>query len=265
MPELAPFSNKLTQALLLIKLLKRGLFMGFSVQATNLSYGVKGNPNILNDLSIDIAPGQLVAVLGENGAGKTTFLDLLMGFRKLTSGQLKLEGQTPHDDLWELRQDIAYLSEKIDIEGDWSANEFLEFNRFFYRNYSKELEAKFLDLFRVNCSSKIANMSAGEVRRVQIVSALATQPKLVIVDEITAVIDIVGRRQLLKILVDMNRDTQCTVVFATNILEHLEIYASHIMLIKHGELQTFETLTDFLGGKSKSEFSQIVADILEEK
>jgi ABC-2 type transport system ATP-binding protein len=237
--------------------------MGFNVEVQNLGYQIRKDKQVLANLNLTIARGDFVAVLGENGAGKTTLLDLILGFRKPTEGILKVENERPYRDNWKTRQKIAYLSEKVDIPGDWTAGEFLKFNEYFYSHYSHEIEAKYLKLFRVNRSDRLGNMSAGEIRRVQIVAALSIEPHLIVVDEITAVLDIVGRRHFMSLLKELNRETKCTIVLATNILEDLATNISHVLLLRKGEVKTFEPLTAFLAGAEASVFSQKVADLLE--
>ncbi|HEY5038239.1 MAG TPA: hypothetical protein VIJ93_04120, partial [bacterium] len=129
---------------------------------------------------------------------------------------------------------------------------------------SPDLEAKYLKVFRVNRGDRLGNMSAGEIRRVQIVAALSVEPKLIVVDEITAVLDIVGRRHFMSLLRDLNRETRCTIVLATNILEDLANNVSHVMLLRKGAVRAFEPLASFLGGANPEAFSQKVADLLEE-
>ena len=204
-------------------------------------------------------------MLGENGAGKTTLLDLMMGFRSPACGFLKVQDKKPYMDNWQQRYEIAYLSEKIDIPGDWSVKEFLEFNKFFYKKYSREREKQLLSEFKITINRRLGNMSAGEIRRVQIISAMAREPQLIIVDEITAVLDIIGRRKFMQILHEQNQSTNCTVVLATNILENLANYVSHIFLLKKGKMTSFKPLNEFLKGYDKAQFSQLVADILEEE
>ena len=238
--------------------------MGFKVDIQNLNYQIRKGKQVLNDLSLAITPGDFVAVLGENGAGKTTLLDLIMGFRKPTQGTVKVENEKPHQDNWQSRQKIAYLSEKVDIPGDWTAGDFLGFNEYFYTRYDHTLEDKYMKVFRVNRADRLGNMSAGEIRRVQIVAALSIEPQLIVVDEITAVLDIVGRRHFMSLLKDLNQRTGCTIVLATNILEDLAHNVSHVMLLRKGSVRAFEPLTGFLGGANPEKFSQKVADLLEE-
>jgi ABC-2 type transport system ATP-binding protein len=238
--------------------------MGFNIDIQNLGYQIIKDKQVLTDMTLQIATGDFVAVLGENGAGKTTLLDLILGFRKPTRGSLKVQNEKPHQDNWKSRQEIAYLSEKVDIPGEWSVDDFLKFNEYFYTRYNHEMEAKYLKVFRVNRSDRLGNMSAGEIRRAQIVAALSIEPKLIVVDEITAVLDIVGRRRFMSLLKDLNRESRCTIVLATNILEDLADNVSHVMLIRKGFVRTFEPMTTFLGGSEQAVFSQKVADLLEE-
>jgi CCR4-NOT complex subunit CAF16 len=84
------------------------------------------------------------------------------------------------------------------------------------------------------------------------------------VDEITAVLDIVGRRHFMTLLKELNHKTKCTIVLATNILEDLATNVSHVMLLRDGVVKNFEPMTTFLGGSEQAVFSQKVADLLED-
>ena len=167
------------------------------VSAENLCFVVR-KKTLLKEVSFSITPGSWMAVVGENGAGKTTLLDLVMGFKKPTSGKITVFSSEPFLDRAEDRQKISYLSEKVDIPGDWSVGEFLEFNRRFYPTYDLALEKELCKTFRVNGVDRVGNLSAGEIRRAQIVAALSFKPQLIVIDEITAVLDIVGRRQFIR-------------------------------------------------------------------
>jgi ABC-2 type transport system ATP-binding protein len=237
--------------------------MGFSIELQNLGYSVSPNRFLLDDISLTVPTGAFVALLGENGAGKTTLMDLLVGFKKPTHGKLLVNDKEPAQDPWEQRKTISYLSEKMGLPGDWSVAEFLKFNRYFYPGYSSELESQLLGLFKVNPAQRIFNLSAGEIRRVQVVSSLSINPELVLADEITAVLDIIGRQKFLSFLSELNRTRQTTVILATNILEDLINHISHVALISRGRLSLFKEKEQFLGGEESSQFSKIVAKHLD--
>lgn len=232
------------------------------LSARRLLYDLPDGRRILAGLEFDLPPGAFLAVLGENGAGKTTLLDLLMGFRRRTGGTLSVMNHDPESDPWHARARIAYLSEKVDLPGDWQAREFLEFHRRFYDRYDRTDEARLMNRFGVRYEDLAGNLSAGELRRLQVVGALAAQPDLVIADEITAVLDILGRRAFLALLKERQRATGVTAILATNVPEGLEAYADHVLLVHRGRQLAFAPTRDVLDGHAS--LADAVARRLEE-
>jgi ABC-2 type transport system ATP-binding protein len=216
------------------------------IAAKDLCYGVKGR-QILDSLDFTVRKGSFLVILGENGAGKTSLLDLIMGFRHRNSGSLTLLGMDPEDDPWQARLKTSYLSEKIDLPGDWDARDFLGFHRFFYPAYDQARERELMIAFSVNDADRVGNYSAGELRRLQIVGALAARPELLIIDEITAVLDIVGRIRFLELLKKGVERDGTTIVLATNIPEGLERYADDVLLLSRGKQLDFAPIKDFIG------------------
>lgn len=231
------------------------------IVARDLQYRLRDKREILNGISFNLNKGEFLAVLGENGAGKTTLLDLLMGFRRRSGGELNVMERDPDRDPWQARSRIGYLSEKIDIPGDWDGAEFLSFHRRFYDSYDLSRERVLVEQFTVRYEDRVGNLSAGEIRRLQIIGALATGPELLIVDEITAVLDILGRRKFLKALQEQQKERGMTVVLATNIPEGLETYADKILLINRGRQILFSETADFLNGSG--DLAGAVAEQLE--
>ncbi len=213
--------------------------------AENIVYSVK-EKHILSGLNFSVKKGSFLAILGENGAGKTSLLDIIMGFHHRNSGKLTIKDMDPEDDPWQVRLKTSYLSEKIDLPGDWDAKDFLEFHSFFYPDYDKSYEMELMKTFSVDYSDRVGNYSAGELRRLQIVGAIASRPELLIIDEITAVLDIVGRIRFLKELKKMKDNQKTTVILATNIPEGLEKYADEILLLSKGRQLTFSPIRDFV-------------------
>lgn len=218
------------------------------IKIADLHYCLPSRRETLSGIGFDLPPGSFLALLGENGAGKTTLLDILMGFRLRTSGTALVLGQDPGLDLGETRSRIAYLSEKIDSPGDWSAAEFLDFHGAFYPRYDRSEERDLMGALHVSPQELVGNLSSGELRRLQIVAALAAQPDLVIADEITAVLDIRGRVKFLDMLQERQKSRGMTVIMATNIPEGLDSYADHILLIHKGAQVAFFLLSDFVRG-----------------
>ena len=235
--------------------------MGYTVKTNALNYSIH-EKKILQNLSFDLQPNSFTVLLGENGSGKSTLLDLLMGFRKPKSGEILLEGKSPHLDDLELKRHTIFLSEKMEVPVYWKVGDYLDFNKHFFPSYSDDAEDRYLREYGLKREASFRSMSAGENKRAQIIAALASQPKLLMVDEITAVLDIVGRRKFMLHLKELQKNG-ATVLMATNILEDLEHYATDLILLNHGRLSYFGTMEMFIGQKPGTLFSEKICSKLE--
>ena len=220
---------------------------------------------ILSNLSFEIQEGSFTVVIGENGSGKTTLLKLLMGLSQPSSGSILVHGKVPSRDHPQDRLKIAYISEKLTPPMDWSASEFFAFNRFFYPHYSIELEAELTKRLRVVRESRLGLLSAGELRRVQVVAALAANPEILFIDEITAVLDIVGRAKFNQILQELRKiNPKITILMATNILDDVDEYATHILLLNQGKLKFYTEKSSLLLTRPNLSLTRILAHYIEE-
>src|SRR5947207_15729712 len=126
-----------------------------AVRASGLGYRLDSGREILVRVDFRLPPASFLAIVGENGAGKTSLLDLLLGFRRRTDGELSVLDRDPETDPWETRARIAYLSEKVDMPGDWEAGDFLEFHRGFYDSYDRDEERALMRRLRVPYDARI--------------------------------------------------------------------------------------------------------------
>ncbi len=223
-----------------------------ALEARGLSYSVPSR-TILRDLSFTIAEGGFTVVVGENGAGKTTLLQLLMGIIEPTGGTVRILGNEPYRDPYADRARIGYVAEKIAPPSDWTIEDYLAFNRGFYASYSLETERQLLGEFRLKTDWRMGTLSAGQVRRAQVVGVLAADPRLLIIDEITAVLDIVGRSKFMAALHRLRQRHGTTVIMATNILDDVDSYATDVILLHEGALRAHDTKQGLIqahGGKS---------------
>lgn len=202
------------------------------IKAKNLTYEIPYTKTILQDLSFEIAPGEFLGILGHNGAGKTTLTDLLLGLRKITAGELTVFGEDPHANERKHRHEIGYMSQDIGIKGQLSVRQYLDLQVLLYPSYSKKQETYLLKKFRVLETAKIGTLSLGQQKKVQIVGCLSTCPKLIIIDEMTAVLDPETRAVFFSELERVQKTFNSTVILATNIAEDLVSRAHRILFIK---------------------------------
>lgn len=197
----------------------------------NLHYEIPYGKVIIQDFSIDIYSGEFVGLLGKNGQGKTSLIELILGMRTPTSGSIKIFGKDFDEEV--RPQELSFLSYDIQLQGNLTVREFLNFNASFYPKYSKGVETNYLRYFQIDEKSKIASFSTGGQKKVQIVAALSSRPKLLIIDEITAVLDPNSRALLFQALIHEQLENKLTIFLATNIAEDLVDRASKILYIDH--------------------------------
>lgn len=199
------------------------------ISIKNLNYQIPYGKQILKDVTLSVLPGEFIGLLGKNGQGKTTLIELILGMRTPTSGEVKLLGKDYNDE--NRPEELSFLSHDLQLQGNLSVREFLDFNAAFYKKYSKEKEREYLDYFQIDEKNKIASFSTGGQKKVQIVAALSSRPKILIIDEITAVLDPSSRAQLFQALLNEQLEHKLTIFLATNIAEDLINRASKILYI----------------------------------
>jgi ABC-2 type transport system ATP-binding protein len=214
------------------------------IKLRDVTYQVPNGQIVYQDLNFQLELGEFIGVLGKNGAGKTTLIDLLMGFRPITSGEIQVLGEDPMSFYRQSKQDIVVLSNDIQIQKSHSVQNFLEFNSFFYSRYDKEKELELLDYFNISLNSKVGALSTGQRVKVQIIAALSSKPKLLLMDEVTAVLDPESRKQFFILMKKLHQERQCSLILATNIAEDLNGVVDKVLFInrQHAKLHRIDEI-----------------------
>lgn len=180
-----------------------------------------GEQPVLTDVSLVIQPNEFVGIIGPNGGGKTTLLRLLMGFLKPTHGTIELFGKSPK----EFHTGIGYVPQgmRFDRQFPISVLELVLSGRLstlpWHGQYSKEdIQAAHAALEKVGmlgfCDRPFGNLSGGQAQRTLIARALASNPKLLLLDEPTASVDSQAEADIYKILQDLRNSM--TIVMVTH-------------------------------------------------
>jgi ABC-2 type transport system ATP-binding protein len=198
-----------------------------------------GSQRVLAGLDWQIAPGQVVGLLGRNGAGKSTLLECMLGLREADGGSVALFGEHVGALSDEARGRIGYVPQRTDLF-DWLTP--VQMFDYFRAMYPRWNQAKVEGLLsRWDCgpqlrSKPIKRLSGGEQQRLAIIRALAHEPELLILDEPVSALDPVGRRAFLRELVEQVIERGTTVVFSTHILSDLERVAFDLAFLKDGRI-----------------------------
>lgn len=204
------------------------------IKVENLNYVIPYGPTILDDVSFELYEGELIGVLGRNGVGKTTLMDMLLGFRPFTSGNIEVLGESPLSSTRKNLHSICFLSHDSAVKGNLSIEQLLSWYQSLYPDYSKEEEKFLLDFFQLNPLDKIGSLSTGQQRKAQAAAAFSARPKVVLIDEITAVLDPETRDQFFKVIKHLKEKNKMSFILATNIAEDLISRADRVLFIDKG-------------------------------
>jgi ABC-2 type transport system ATP-binding protein len=198
-----------------------------------------GSQRVLEGLDWQIAPGQVIGLLGRNGAGKSTLLECMLGLREADAGEVSLFGEDVAALSEDARGRIGYVPQRTDLF-DWlTPAQMFDYFRAMYPRWNAAKVEGLLSRwgFGPDLRNKpIKRLSGGEQQRLAIIRALAHDPALLILDEPVSALDPVGRREFLRELVDQVIERGTTVVFSTHILSDLERVAFDLAFLKDGRI-----------------------------
>lgn len=154
-----------------------------------------GKKLVLRDVSFRVEPGQTFALLGRNGEGKTTTIQLLLGLLAPDEGRLVVAGLDPQAEPLKARDRVGYLAEDQAMYGWMRVEEIVRFVAPFYSGWDHDLARRYLEEFELPLSTRIKHLSKGQTVRLGLVLALAHRPEVVILDDPALGLDPIMRKQ----------------------------------------------------------------------
>lgn len=201
---------------------------------------------VLQDLDFSIVSGEVTGIVGPNGAGKTTLLRILGGLLRTWKGALTFQGQSMRDSDQRLfSQQVAYLPQRTQITFPYSAREIVLMGRlphqsgaFFERAEDHVIADDALKLTECThlADRYFTELSGGEQQLVGLASALAQQPRVLLLDEPTAFLDLRHQLQIYRILQDLQRERALSLVLVTHDLNLAEKFCDRLLFLKEGRL-----------------------------
>jgi ABC-2 type transport system ATP-binding protein len=210
-----------------------------SIQNVSRSYD---GPAVLRDLNLTVRQGSIYGFLGRNGSGKTTTLRMLAGLTKPDAGVLRILGRDPFTAGAEERQWVGYMSEKGMIPAYTKVSTVLKLGRALYPHWDAALADALVAKYDLPLGKRFMTLSQGKQRLLGFVMAIAPRPRVLLLDEPAANLDVVARREILDDILGLIRDCGCTVLFSTHILSDIERVADEIGILAQGNLRVSEPL-----------------------
>ena len=205
-----------------------------------------GDVVAVDDISFEVAEGEIFGLVGPNGAGKTTTVECVEGLRRPTAGHVRLLGMDPSADRLEVAERIGVQLQESALPPRLHVEEALALFGSFYRrcvNVDDLLELLALTEKR---KTAFAKLSGGQKQRLFIALALVNQPEMVFFDELTTGLDPQARHSMWDLVREI-RDRGCTVVLTTHFMEEAERLCDRVMIVDRGRVVACDTPEALVG------------------
>ena len=210
-------------------------------------YDDAGNPaeerTALEDVDLDVEPGQFIAILGHNGSGKSTLARHLNALLIPDDGTLYVDGYDTRDaeNVWKIRQSAGMVFQNPDnqiiasvVEEDvgFGPENLGVPTKEIWQRVEEALKA--VGMWKMRASSP-NRLSGGQKQRVAIAGVIAMRPKCIVLDEPTAMLDPGGRREVIETVRELNRKEKITVILITHYMEEA-VHADRVIVMDHGKI-----------------------------
>jgi ABC-2 type transport system ATP-binding protein len=200
----------------------------------------------LEDLSLDLEPGQIMGLVGPNGAGKSTSIRLLTGLLTPDAGEIRVLGHLMPDGQAAAKRDIGFVSDDMRLFGHATLGWHMQFVASIYPGWDADYAKTLVKRFNLRTEQNVSGLSTGEHVKAVLLLALARRPRLLILDEPTSGLDPVARHELLTEFMDVLRDEDRSILFSSHNTVDVERISDRITFIDRGRLVDTSDKEDFL-------------------
>ena len=197
----------------------------------------------INNLSFSVNQGEFFGFIGPNGAGKSTTIRTLMGLIRPTGGSASIFDLDCHSKASVIARDVGYLPSENSYYENMKVRELLQYTADLYGMDCKTMMKELADRRNLDLSRKIADLSLGNKKKVGIVSAIMTSPKLIIMDEPTSGLDPLIQQAFYDILKEEN-SRGATVFFSSHVLSEVQKLCDRVAILKEGQLIGIQSIKE---------------------
>ncbi|GGH87382.1 ABC-2 type transport system ATP-binding protein [Pullulanibacillus pueri] len=218
------------------------------LQVEHLSGGYSNQKHVLHDLSFHVKKGELVGLVGLNGAGKSTTIKHILGLMEALTGTIKVDGLTIQEDKTAYRSKLAYIPETPNLYEQLTLREHLEMSAMAYGVDKAAFESRMpqlLSLFRMENRLDWfpGHFSKGMKQKVMIMCAFLVHPELYVVDEPFVGLDPIGIQAFLDLMIEM-KQKGAGILMSTHILSTAEQYCDRFILLHEGKIAMQGTMDE---------------------
>lgn len=218
-----------------------------AIDCRHLTYRY-GKFTAVDDVTLQVRPGETMGLLGPNGAGKTTLVRMLTTLAPVQHGQLRIFGLDSRRQTVDIRSNIGYVPQQLSIEAALTGRQNVEW---FARLYgvpraqrAERVEQALAAMELVDVADRLAGTySGGMVRRLEVAQALVNRPSLLVLDEPTVGLDPIARDGVWRQVQSMQAQFGMTVLLTTHYMEEADALCDRVALMHRGELRAVGTPT----------------------
>ncbi len=214
--------------------------MDIAVSATNLSK-VYGDNAALNNINLRLNSNELIGLIGTNGSGKTTFMKLIAGLLDKSSGEIKVFGEDPMDNL-NVLENVVYTYHDLTLTPELTLKSHLKSYNAMYPNFDMDFATNLMNLFHLKATSKYKNLSQGMMSLFNFICGLSTRAELTMLDEPILGMDVTVRKSAYEILLRDYIEHPRTIIISSHILSEVEDILSEMIIINKGEVLLYDNI-----------------------
>ena len=200
-----------------------------TVENLHKSYGSK---TVLDGVSFNAAPGQIIGLLGPNGCGKTTLIKILTGLIKDHTGTVRINNEEPGA---YTKSIVAYLPEKSYLP-DWMRPiDAIDYFCDFYRDFDRDKATLMVSRFGLDMKQRVKTMSKGQQEKLRLLLVICRNAELYILDEPLGGVDPAARAKILDLILE-NHAANSTVLISTHLISDVESIFDRVLMINEGHL-----------------------------
>ena len=189
----------------------------------------------INNIELEINDGEIYGFIGPNGAGKSTTIKTLLNFIFPTSGSAEILGKDIVKESKEIKELTSYVPSEVRYYSEVKVKDLLNYAASFFKDYDKGYVKELCDELEVELDKKMEELSLGNKKKVAIVQALLSNPKVIILDEPTNGLDPLIQQKLFKILL-REKSKGKTIFLSSHNLSEIEKFCDRVAIIKDGEI-----------------------------
>jgi ABC-2 type transport system ATP-binding protein len=218
------------------------------IKIDNVRKSYAGGFEALKGVNLEIKKGEILALLGPNGAGKTTLINAICGIVIPTSGTITVDGFDVVKDYRQTRSLIGLVPQELTLEAFEQVFQNVSYTRGLY---GKKKDPAFIEKILKDLSlwdkkdNRLRELSGGMKRRALIAKALSHEPKILFLDEPTAGVDINLRRDMWRVVLELQKKG-VTIILTTHYIEEAEAIADRVSVINHGEIIITDNKSDLM-------------------